>query len=136
MGNNSVSNSGWFLSVDANQIHFGADTPGVETTVYTANINTNWPGSATNGYYNMVTITREGTGLPIIYLNGSPQATLGSFTNPASTSNPLILGVGTNVNGLINYDGNMWQPQVWSVALSPQQVANLYFNQAAGFPWP
>ena len=112
MGNNTVSNCGWFLSVDADQIHFGADTAGVETTTYTANVNTNWPGSATNGDYSMVTITREATSNPIIYINGAPQATLGSFTSPASSSNPLIFGVGTNVNGLINYDGNMWQPQI------------------------
>ncbi len=38
--------------------------------------------------------------------------------------------------GYFPYDGNMWQPQIWSFALTGPQILNLYSNQMAGKPWP
>jgi hypothetical protein len=133
LGNNSVTNSGWFLSFGGDQLQFGADTSNAENTIQTATIGL-WPGP--NDPYAMVTITRDGTNTPLIYLNAKPQATEGSFTNPAESVKSLTFGIGTNVNGLLQYDGNMWQPQIWSKALTPGDVANLYFNQLSGIPWP
>ena len=34
------------------------------------------------------------------------------------------------------YDGDIWLPQIWTNALAPIDIANLYINQTSGNPWP
>jgi hypothetical protein len=59
------------------------------------------------------------------------------FASPASSTNYLIFGLGTaNTNGVSDLDGDMWLPQIWSTNLSPSDIANLYYNQQNGIPWP
>jgi hypothetical protein len=141
-GNNSYDACGWFLCLSGDHIEFGADNNGSESVLQTVNTIGGWPwNQATNNYtYNMVTITRDGTNTPAIYLNGLATATAmitqGGFVNPASSTNSLTFGSGTNLNGFIQYDGNMWQPQIWSAALSASEIANLYFNQLSRKHWP
>jgi hypothetical protein len=39
-------------------------------------------------------------------------------------------------DGNNDYDGDLWLPQIWSTNLSPIDVANLYYRQKTGIPWP
>jgi hypothetical protein len=60
-----------------------------------------------------------------------------SFASPASSTNYLIFGLGTcSTNGLSDLDGDISRPQIWSNNLAPVDIANLYFNQVHGRPWP
>jgi hypothetical protein len=34
------------------------------------------------------------------------------------------------------YDGNIWLLQMWGEPLPAASVANLYFAQLSGVPWP
>ena len=70
----------------------------------------------------------------LIYRNGIQTATTGSITSPASSTNSLIFGV--DRAGAHYLDGNIWLPQIWGEALPATSVANLYFNQLYGNPWP
>ena len=70
----------------------------------------------------------------LIYINGIQAATTGSITSPSSSTNTLKFGVDPTLTN--HLDGNIWLPQIWSTALSPQDIANLYFNQFYGNPWP
>lgn len=118
------------------RIVFGAETNGSENAILTSAIPNDWPGPGSNLHYDMITITRDGANTPLTYVDGVLMATTGTFINPAPSTNSLILGYGTFASGTFSYDGNMWEPQIWSIALSPQQVANLFFNQRIGYPWP
>ncbi len=121
---------GWFMSVGSSyQINFGSENFGLETVVTTTAPVAGWPGT-----YDMVTITRNANGTPLIYINGSPVATSGSFLSPASSGTSLVAGV--NRNGSNFFDGDMWLLQIWSTSLSATEVATLYFNQLPGVPWP
>jgi hypothetical protein len=59
-----------------------------------------------------------------------------TLASPATSTNPLVFGLGTANNGLSDYDGNLWLPQIWSTNLTPTDIANLYYNQKNGIPWP
>jgi len=56
------------------------------------------------------------------------------MTTPGASTNTLKLGVGPALTNF--YDGNLWLIQLWSTNLSPSDIANLYFNQKKGVPWP
>jgi hypothetical protein len=121
---------GWFLSVGSSyELNFGSDAFGTESVLTTTTPVSGWPGT-----YDMVTITRNGTDTPLIYINGILVATSGSFSNPASSGSSLVVGV--NRNGANYLDGDMWLLQIWNTTLSASDVANLYFNQQPGIPWP
>jgi hypothetical protein len=131
MGNNEFQSNGWFLSVNNDdQLYFGSDASGSETVLVAAKPD-GWPNS-----YNMVTITRNSTDTPLVYINGLPVVTSGSFANPASSSNSLKFGTGTNQYGTYILDGNIWLPQIWTNVLSSANIANLYQEQLSGVPWP
>jgi hypothetical protein len=136
MANDTYLSSGWFLCFsDIYQIRFGAETPGAEHAVTTGIID-GWPGTS----WSMVTVTRDGSDTPLIYINGQLTSTSGSFIDPASSSNNLMFGYGadqdSSSHGPYYLDGNIWLPQVWSTALSPSDIANLYYNQSLGSAWP
>jgi hypothetical protein len=140
MGNNKLTNNGWFLALGDVQIQFGVDISNAEIYVQTGSVSF-WPGTtAFDRPYGMVTVTRNGTNAPLVYLNGLPIATElyggSSFPNLISSSNPLTFGVGTNGAGILQYDGNMWLPQIWSTNLSSVDIANLYLQELQGVPWP
>ena len=133
MQNGNYQTNGWYLRIAAGsyRVQFGGETAGADNSILTTTIN-GWPS-----FWSMVTITRAGTNAPLIYINGGEVPTTGSFANPASTTNSLVFGANMSVNNGGNYlDGDIWLPQIWSAALSPSDVANLYFNQALGLPWP
>jgi len=131
LGNSSYLSGGWFMSVSSSyQVNFGAETPSAENVLTTGDHESNWPSS----YYNMVTVTRNGTNTPLIYINGNLVATVGSFVSPAPSTNSLLLGVSSTGSNWL--DGNIGQPQIWHTNLSSSDVANLYIHQLAGIPWP
>jgi len=143
MGNNTYGSNGWFLALDDGYLLFGAETDEGEVDIQTSSTFHNWPAGpiqyATN--WNMVTITRVGTHLLVIYINALPVATVGSlFPKLISTTNTLVFGEGVFLcdgSVITNYlDGDIWLPQVWSTALSQSDIAKLYCNQLWGMPWP
>ncbi len=138
MGNNTYQQCGWYMCLSGDHIMFGADSPGAEYSVDTVQPIQFWPWNDMSGVYTygMISITRQGTNAPLIYWNGRSVETDGTYANPASSTNGLVFGIGTTEKGDIPYDGNMWQPQIWSQALTGQQILTLYSNQIAGTPWP
>jgi len=134
MGNNSYPTNGWFMAVNSNHVVFGAETSVGEAAIGTSNSIIGWPSNN----WNMVTVTRDGTNTPLIYINGGAVQLSSSsyFPNPISTTNSLIFGSGIASNTDAYLDGDIWQPQIWNIALLPTDVANLYFNQVSGIPWP
>jgi len=130
MANGFDLTNGWKLSTGSAKISFSAETNG-EYTLYT-------PNDSLAGW-TMVTIVRDTVGTALIYFNGKQVATSGTFTSPASTSSNLVFGTSflyPATTGAPWYDGNMWLPQIWSSALSPTDIANLYFKQVKGIQWP
>jgi hypothetical protein len=138
MGNSTYQQSGWFLALNSDHIEFGSENPGVENILGTAEPIQHWPwdGSTSDYPYSMITITRQAGSQPLIYVNGLPVLTTGSFQSPTSTTNMLIYGMGTNTAGSTPYDGNMWISQIWSQTLTGPAVLNLYSNQISGQAWP
>ena len=134
MGNDSYLSNGWYLAgvINSSKLEFGAETNGADNAIITANGVSGWPTTS----WNMVTVTRAGTNTPWIYINGLQVATTGTFTDPASSANSLIFGLGVDSDGATDLDGNIWLPQIWSTNLSPTDVANLYLIQLSGVPWP
>jgi hypothetical protein len=120
--------NGWYLSVGGSyEVWFGTETNGGGSSFSTA------PGAAQVGVWDMVTMVRTDPTNVLVYINGR-QATNGLITSPASSTNNLILGVDST--GENHLDGDMWLPQIWSIALSPTDIANLYCYELFGFPWP
>ncbi|MDR3456887.1 MAG: LamG domain-containing protein [Verrucomicrobiae bacterium] len=130
LANGFYHGNGWFMSVgDSYQINVGAETFGAEQVLTTTAPVPGWPTM-----YAMVTITRDGTNVPLIYINGALVATSGSFVNPGSSGDSLVVGVSKiSAN---NLDGDLGLLQIWNIALSSSDVANLYINQLSGNPWP
>jgi hypothetical protein len=91
-----------------------------------------WPATT----WNMVTITRDNTNIPLIYINGAAVATTGTFTNPACSTNSLTFGTCVDSQGVHNLDGDIWLCQIWSTSLAQTNIAKLYCNQLSGVPWP
>jgi hypothetical protein len=135
MGNNTYETDGWFMAVNSFLLLFGAETVNGEAVVYTKNTVSGWPTA-----WNMITITWDGANALLIYVNGQPQFILGQFINPISSTNSLKFGAGVFYNGSYgqtdNMDGSIWLPQIWSTNLSCTDIANLYYNQVKGKPWP
>ena len=139
MGNDIISNSGWYLSEapGSHGITFGGETNNGDYAIDATNGPGNW-GHATNwlGEWYMITVTYDGTNAPLIYINAAVQETTGTFKSPAPSLNYLIFGLGTGNNGYSDLDGDMWLPQIWSTNLSPSDIANLFQQQKYGIPWP
>jgi hypothetical protein len=87
-----------------------------------------------NGLFTMVSIVRTGPTNVLFYINGDPVATTGSFNDPASSLQSLLVGV--DRAGQHHLDGNIWLLQIWSTALTPGDVANLFIHQVRGAAWP
>ena len=130
LANGFYHGNGWFMSVGgAYQINFGAETFGSENVITTTDPVSGWPST-----FSMVTVTRDGVHAPLIYINGAPVATGGSFVNPGSSGDSLVAGVSKISSGYL--DGNISLLQIWNTTLSPGDVANLYLNQMSGNAWP
>jgi hypothetical protein len=139
MGNDTVSNSGWYLkeAPGSHCLIFGGETNNHDYAIETTSEPEDW-GDSTNwlGEWYMITITYDGTNTPLIYVNATLQATTGTFQCPAPSSNNLVFGHEALSDGNNDYDGDLWLPQIWSTNLSPIDVANLYYRQKTGIPWP
>jgi hypothetical protein len=84
----------------------------------------------------MVTCLWDGTNA-FIYNDGVKFPTSGSFSTPGSSGNPLIIGVDATRDSANGYlDGEIWNPQIWSLRLTDAEIANLYFNQVQDISWP
>jgi hypothetical protein len=129
MENGYFQSNGWYLNVGgAYQIQFGAETNGTDFAVSTE------AGGANVGVYTMVTIVRTAPTNVLIYLNGIQAATTGSFTSPAPSTNSLRFGMDRAGDHFL--DGDIWLPQIWGEALPATSIANLYFVEILGTPWP
>jgi hypothetical protein len=127
--NGIFQSNGWYLNVGGSyQIQFGAESNGTDVSVSTQ------AGAAQVGQFTMVTIVRTGPTNAIVYINGIQAATTGSITTPASSSYSLRFGM--DRAGAHYLDGDIWMPQVWGEALPATAIANLYFRQSTGQPWP
>jgi hypothetical protein len=133
MDNGIEALNGWYVRVGGSyEIYFGTETNGVDAGLATG------PGAAQVNAWNMVTIVRTGPTNALIYINGLQVPTTGSIISPAPSTNSLILGVNRIGPGFgTNYlDGDVWLTQIWGEPLPATSIANLYFNQASGHPWP
>jgi len=130
LANGFYHGNGWFMSVgNSYQVNFGAETFGAENVLTTVSPVSGWPSE-----YNMVTVTRNGTQPPLIYIDGAQVATSGSFVNPASSGDSLVVGVSKISSNYL--DGDIGLLQMWNTALTHSDVVNLYLNQRLGIPWP
>jgi hypothetical protein len=147
MGNDNYTNNGWYLSgndPESSKIRFGGETYTNDHAIITQYGPQNWPSGPANWAcaWNMVTITYDGTNTPLIYVNSALQATTNTFTSPSSSTNCLIFGLGAgpfgsnSSSGTNDLDGDISRPQIWRTNLAPADVANLYYNQVHGSPWP
>jgi hypothetical protein len=92
---------------------------------------------ANNNGWNDICVTVEGGTNETLYFNGGLEYS--GAVNQALTSEGNSLLLGRQVTGPGSYnslDGNLWQPQVWSTNLSPNDVSKLYYEQRNGTPWP
>jgi hypothetical protein len=46
------------------------------------------------------------------------------------------LVIGKDQAGQHFLDGDIWLTQIWGKALSPTDIANLFYNQETGTIWP
>jgi len=124
----AVVTNGWYIKVGGSEsILFGSIQTSTSGT-YMATPN----GSVSTALWNMVTCVWDGVN-GYIYIDGIP-AVSGSFSDPASSGNSLVIGQDDDDANF--YDGDMWLPQIWSSALTPTDIANLYFTQSQGIIWP
>jgi len=129
LDNETGQANGWYLNVGgAYSLNFGEENNGASAFVSTG------AGAVRNGLFSMVTIVRTRPTNVQFYINGNPVATTGSFADPGSSANSLVVGV--DRAGGHHLDGNIWLLQIWGTPLAPGDVANLYFNQVSGVPWP
>ncbi len=139
-GNNTFQSCGWSLTVDSDHVLFSVETSGSESSVATANPISGWPNTD-SAYYSMVTVVRDGTNTPVIYIDGLPRAinvytSYATFPIPSPSTNPLTFGIGTNGDGLLQLDGNIWLSQIWGSVLGGPSILTLCSNQLAGTPFP
>jgi hypothetical protein len=98
---------------------------------------TDWTGPTNSpGEWHMVTLTCDGINAPLIYIDGKVSSPSNPFRIPASSTNYLVFGHEANSDGNNDFDGDMWLPQIWSTNLSPANIANLYYREKNGIPWP
>lgn len=93
--------------------------------------------SVQNSSWNDICITvSNGTNI-CEYWNGGLEYA-GAISLPlTSGTNTLWLGQQNLGGGERNYlDGDLWLPQIWNRALSPNDVSKLYYEQMNGTPWP
>jgi hypothetical protein len=128
---NTSSTGGWYIELGSDgSISFGSK-PTSASYVLTASSEL---AITQNGdAWHMVTCVWNGT-KAFIYIDGIQVAVTGVFYQPGSSNNSLKIG--QDGSGFNFYDGNLWQPQIWSSELSPSDIANLYFNQVQGMLWP
>jgi len=123
---NGGNTNGWYVALGDYYVYFGSATP-TSSSYITG-------GEAGNDVWKMITCVWDGTNASI-YINGSQVAVSDSFSAPAPSTNNLVFGVDYTL--VTNYlDGQIWLSQIWRVALSPTDIANLYFQQVKGIPWP
>jgi hypothetical protein len=120
--------NGWYLYVDDYNVYFSMMSNGVGKSIETPSA-----GAANTGVWNMLTIVRSVDTNTTIYINGLPVVS-GDLPSPGPSGASLKFAVDPDSTNY--YDGDIWLPQIWSSALSPVDVANLYFNQLSGSPWP
>ena len=127
--NSTGETNGWFLNVGgAYSLNFFEANNGANAFVSTS------AGAVRNVLFTMVTVVRTGPTNVVFYINGNRVATTGTFGDPAPSADSLIVGV--DRSGQHHLDGNIWLLQIWSSALPAGDVANLYFHQVTGVPWP
>jgi len=134
LGNDSYATNGWYLAglAGSTGLAFGGETYPVDNAIQATNTISGWPTTS----WNMVTITYDGTNTLLIYVNAEPQVTSGTFACPAPSPNNLTFGIAPYFYGSPSLDGDLWLPQIWNSVLSPIDIANLYYNQIHGTPWP
>jgi len=124
---NGAVTSGWYITVGGDHIYLGSETASSSSYVETVGV------AVGNDVWHMVTCVWDGTNA-FIYIDGSQVAITGTFSAPASSAYSLVMGLDSS--GANRLDGQIWLTQIWGSALSPTDIANLYFQQVNGIQWP
>lgn len=127
-----ANQSGW--AIGENGVYnasFNTYSNGTSSAIGGANLN------VPNSSWNDICITVSNGTNVCAYLNGGLEYA-GVVNMPlTSGTNTLWIGQQDLGNGnRNNLDGGIWLPQVWNTALSPNDVAKLYYEQMNGTPWP
>jgi len=127
MQNGGYTN-GWYISVGGSfSVVFVAATPNGVSYIQSPS------GELSNSGWNMVTCVWDGTAASI-YIDGSRVNSSGTFSAPAPSAYSLVIG--KDQAGQHFLDGDIWLTQIWGKALSPTDIANLFYNQETGTIWP
>jgi len=119
-GNGIYQNSGWYLVVNkVGEILLAAENPGSDTYVATTST------VAFAGQWAMITAVRTGPGTVLIYRDAILQNTVGAYTNPSPTSNPVVFGDNYYGN---QYDGDLGTIRIYNRPLSTNEINALYVN--------
>ncbi len=130
MANGSYQNSGWFMGIGGSYgLVFGSENPSQETAVSTTTPVSGLAQRLQHGYNNeerdryAANLHQRHICRPNRQLCQS-RVQFGQF------------GHGQIKPGGHFLDGNMWAPQIRSTSLTAADVANLYYHQLSGVPWP
>jgi hypothetical protein len=128
IGNGSYLNTGWYVCVSPiGSAGIAANVPGGSTYVATSSPCT------TPDAFTMLTFVRTSATAVSIYANGILQPTIGSFMNPASCSDSLVIGGYHGANLIL--DGDIGVVRVYGRVLQPGEITTLYTNGITGlFP--
>jgi hypothetical protein len=122
------TNNGWYLYYASYQVYFASITNGSGSAIATPDNQ-----AAGNGAWHMLTIVRSAVTNTTLYVDGLPVAST-NLQSPGPSGASLKFAV--DPSGTDYYDGNLWLPQIWGESLPATSIANLYFNQRSGVPWP
>jgi hypothetical protein len=126
IGNGSYLGTGWYVCVSPiGSAGIAANVPGGSTFVATSSPCT------TPVAFTMLTFVRTSTTAVSIYANGILQPTVGSFMNPASCTDSLLIGGYHGAKSLI-LDGDIGTVRVYGRPLQPNEITALYNNGISG----
>jgi hypothetical protein len=125
IGNGSYLETGWYVFLNpVGQVGIAANAPGSSTYVATQN-----PCTSPT-YWTMLTFVRTSATQVLIYANGLLQPTVGSFMNPASCSDSLLIGAYHPFNLIL--DGDIGVTRIYNRPLSTNEIGTLYTNGITG----
>jgi hypothetical protein len=123
-GNGIWANTGWFFGLNgAGAAVIVASSPGAGTYVGTG------PGVVPLGQWSMLTAVRTDASTVLIYKNAVLQATSGSFANPTSCTDSLLIG--DYHGGGIHYFGDMGVVRIYDRPLATNEITSLYTNSVS-----
>lgn len=125
IGNGSYLETGWYVFLSpVGAAGIAANVPGSSTYVATS-------GPCTSPeVWTMLTIARTGPTTVLIYANGILQNTVGSFMDPASCGESVLLGGYQEFS--LHLDGDIGVTRIYDRVLSTNEINTLYTNAITG----